>query len=88
MSNAWIDDLRIHPVQSLMETYSYEPVYLRLNAKLDPNNYAQFFEYSFSEAGYSAVFFLKNRFRYFLLKEIPMPMLYRIFEKSNPTNTQ
>ncbi|GGH70850.1 hypothetical protein HNQ91_003104 [Filimonas zeae] len=41
----WFDDLRIHPYNSNMKSYVYDPVNLRLLAQLDENNYASFYEY-------------------------------------------
>ncbi len=42
--NYW-DDIRIHPFNSDMKSYVYDPVNLRLVAELDANNYATFYEY-------------------------------------------
>lgn len=44
-NSVYFDDIRIHPLQSNMETYVFDPVTLRLVAKLDENNYATFYEY-------------------------------------------
>lgn len=41
----YIDDIRIHPFNSNMKTFVYDPVSLRLMAQLDENNYATFYEY-------------------------------------------
>jgi hypothetical protein len=41
----YFDDIRIFPVDGQMKTYVYDPITLRLNATLDENNYATFFEY-------------------------------------------
>jgi len=41
----YLDDLRIHPVNSSMKSYAYNPGTLRLMAELDENNYATFYEY-------------------------------------------
>lgn len=41
----YFDDIRIHPFNSNMKTYVYDPVNLRLVAELDANNYASFYEY-------------------------------------------
>lgn len=43
--NAYFDDLRIHPYNSNMKSFAYDPVNLRLMAQLDENNYATFYEY-------------------------------------------
>lgn len=43
--NAYFDDIRIHPVDANMKSYTYDPVTLRLMAELDENNYATFYEY-------------------------------------------
>jgi hypothetical protein len=43
--NLYLDDLRIHPEESNMQTYVYDPGSLRLMAQLDENNYATFYEY-------------------------------------------
>jgi hypothetical protein len=44
-SKAYFDDIRIHPFNSNMKSYVYDPVSLRLWAELDENNYATFYEY-------------------------------------------
>lgn len=46
-SNAvsYFDDIRIHPARSNMRSFVYNPINLRLEAQLDENNYATFFEY-------------------------------------------
>jgi PKD repeat protein len=44
-SDAFFDDIRIHPVDGNMKSYVYDPVTLRLMAELDENNYATFYEY-------------------------------------------
>jgi hypothetical protein len=44
-SNIYYDDIRIHPFNSQMKSYVYDPVNLRLVAELDPNNYARYYEY-------------------------------------------
>lgn len=41
----YFDDLRIHPYNSNMKSYVYDPTSLRLMAELDENNYATFYEY-------------------------------------------
>ena len=41
----YVDDIRIHPFQANMKSYVYNPVNLRLEAELDANNYASFYEY-------------------------------------------
>ncbi|UAY53238.1 hypothetical protein [Ferruginibacter albus] len=41
----YFDDIRIHPFNSNMKSYVYDPLSLRLNAELDENNYAKFYEY-------------------------------------------
>jgi hypothetical protein len=41
----YFDDIRIHPFNSNMKSYVYDPVNLRLLAELDGNNYASFYEY-------------------------------------------
>ena len=43
--NLLLDDLRVHPFQSNMKSYVYDPVSLRLMAELDENNYATLYEY-------------------------------------------
>ncbi|MCT4579772.1 MAG: hypothetical protein N4A35_00015 [Flavobacteriales bacterium] len=42
---SYVDDIRIHPFNSSMKTYVYDPLSLRLWAELDDNNYATFYEY-------------------------------------------
>ena len=41
----YLDDVRIHPFNSNMKTFVYDPVTLKLMAQLDENNYATFYEY-------------------------------------------
>jgi hypothetical protein len=41
----YFDDIRIHPYNSNMKSFAYDPVSLRLMAELDENNYAAFYEY-------------------------------------------
>jgi hypothetical protein len=41
----YFDDIRIHPFNSNMKSYVYDPVNLRLTSELDANNYASFYEY-------------------------------------------
>lgn len=41
----YFDDVRVHPFNSLLKSYVYNPVNLRLMAELDENNYASFYEY-------------------------------------------
>ena len=43
------DDIRVYPVGSLVSTYVYDPVTLRLLATLDENNYSV--QYSYDESG-------------------------------------
>jgi hypothetical protein len=42
---AYFDDVRIHPFNSNMKSFVYNPVNIRLMAELDENNYASFYEY-------------------------------------------
>jgi hypothetical protein len=44
-TDAFFDDIRIHPLDGNMKTYVYDPISLRLMAELDENNYATFYEY-------------------------------------------
>jgi len=44
-TDAYFDDIRIHPFNSNMKSFVYHPVNLRLMAELDENNYATFYEY-------------------------------------------
>ncbi|HET6993932.1 MAG TPA: hypothetical protein VFI06_03070, partial [Chitinophagaceae bacterium] len=44
-SAIYLDDIRIHPFNSNMKSYVYDPVNLRLVSELDPNNYASFYDY-------------------------------------------
>ena len=39
------DDIRVHPFNSNMKSYVYDPETYRLMAELDENNYATFYEY-------------------------------------------
>lgn len=41
----YVDDLRMHPFNSNMKSFVYDPRSLRLAAELDENNYASFYEY-------------------------------------------
>jgi hypothetical protein len=41
----YVDDIRIHPFNANMKTYTYDARTLRLAAELDENNYASFYEY-------------------------------------------
>ncbi|MHA4810995.1 hypothetical protein ACX0G9_23000 [Flavitalea flava] len=41
----YFDDIRIHPFNSNMKSYVFDPFTLRLTAELDANNYASFYEY-------------------------------------------
>lgn len=41
----YFDDVRIHPYDASMKTYVYHPESKRLDAELDENNYATFYEY-------------------------------------------
>lgn len=42
---AFVDDIRIHPFNSNMKSYVYDPETFRLMAELDERNYATFYEY-------------------------------------------
>lgn len=44
-TNAYFDDIRIHPYDAQMVTYVYDPVNLRLVAQQDENNYSTYFDY-------------------------------------------
>ncbi len=41
----YFDDIRLHPYNSNMKSFVYNPTNLRLMAELDENNYASFYEY-------------------------------------------
>ena len=43
--DVFFDDIRIHPFNSNMKSFVYDPVSLKLMAELDENNYATFYEY-------------------------------------------
>ncbi|GAA3591156.1 hypothetical protein Q4Q39_15825 [Flavivirga amylovorans] len=43
--NAYFDDVRMHPFNSNIKSFVYDPVTQRLQAELDENNYATFYEY-------------------------------------------
>ncbi len=43
--DAYFDDIRVHPFNSSMKSYVYDPETLWLTAELDDNNYATFYEY-------------------------------------------
>jgi hypothetical protein len=42
---AYFDDIRLHPFNSVMKSYVYNPGNIRLMSELDENNYASFYEY-------------------------------------------
>ncbi|MBI5373724.1 MAG: hypothetical protein HZA79_16990 [Sphingobacteriales bacterium] len=44
-SPVYFDDVRIHPFNSNVKSYVYDPVNLRLLAELDANNYGSYYEY-------------------------------------------
>jgi hypothetical protein len=44
-ATTYFDDVRIHPFNSMMKSYVYNPLDLRFMAELDENNYATFYEY-------------------------------------------
>lgn len=44
-TDAFFDDIRIHPFEANMKSFVYDNKKLRLMASLDENNYATFFEY-------------------------------------------
>jgi hypothetical protein len=41
----WFDDLRVQPVDALVDTYVYDPVHLRMTATQDRAGHSSFFEY-------------------------------------------
>ena len=45
LPSMFIDDIRIHPVDSQMKTYAYDDQTMRLMAELDENAFATFYEY-------------------------------------------
>lgn len=44
-SAVYFDDIRVHPFNSSLKSFVYDPESLRLMAELDENNYATFYEY-------------------------------------------
>jgi hypothetical protein len=44
-STSYFDDIRIHPFNSNMKSFVYDPVTLKYVAELDANNFATFYEY-------------------------------------------
>lgn len=44
-TEAYFDDIRVHPFQSHMKSFVYDPYTRRLVAELDENNYATHYEY-------------------------------------------
>ena len=42
---AYFDDIRMHPYNSNLKSFVYNPINIRLMAELDENNYASFYEY-------------------------------------------
>lgn len=44
-TEAYFDDIRVHPFQSHMKSFVYDPYTQRLVAELDENNYATHYEY-------------------------------------------
>lgn len=45
VSTSYFDDIRIHPFNSNMKSFVYDPVTLKYVAELDANNFATFYEY-------------------------------------------
>ncbi|WP_158594718.1 Ig-like domain-containing protein [Ulvibacterium marinum] len=43
--NAYFDDVRMLPINGNMKSFVYDPITQRLQAELDENNYATFYEY-------------------------------------------
>jgi hypothetical protein len=43
--NSYFDDLRLHPFNTNMKSFVYDPFTLRLTAELDENNYPTYYEY-------------------------------------------
>lgn len=43
--DTWIDDIRIHPKEALVKSYTYNNRSFKLMAELDENNFATFYEY-------------------------------------------
>ncbi|MEM9337183.1 MAG: hypothetical protein AAGA66_00520 [Bacteroidota bacterium] len=43
--NVYFDDVRVHPYEGNMKSFVYDPVTQRLQAELDENNYATYYEY-------------------------------------------
>lgn len=43
--SVYFDDIRVHPFNSNVKGYVYDPVNLRLTSEIDANNYASFYEY-------------------------------------------
>ncbi|XVJ66898.1 MAG: hypothetical protein HEQ40_12290 [Lacibacter sp.] len=41
----YIDDIRIHPFDAQIKTFTYDPSSMRLMAEMDENNFATFYEY-------------------------------------------
>ena len=41
----YFDDIRFHPLDGSMKSYTYDPITFRLSAELDERNYATFYEY-------------------------------------------
>jgi hypothetical protein len=41
----YFDDVRVHPYNSTMKSFVYNPINVRLMAELDENNYSSFYEY-------------------------------------------
>jgi hypothetical protein len=41
----YFDDIRVHPFNSNLKSFVYNPINIRLMAELDENNYATFYEY-------------------------------------------
>lgn len=44
-NNTYFDDVRVHPFNSVFKSYVFDPLNLRLQAELDENNFATFYEY-------------------------------------------
>ena len=45
LTHCYFDDIRVHPFNSNMKSFVYDPVTLKYVAELDANNFATFYEY-------------------------------------------
>lgn len=45
LSDAYVDEVRLYPVDAMMTTYTYDPFYKQLTSVMKPNNQAEYYIY-------------------------------------------